>query len=279
MLHEQDATVIKTVFGEDVLEKMNQVFGENEVKFDLNLGGRKLIDPDDYTAKLNEIRGAGIEIGVKEIAKIAGVTLNEGEKKPELVAAKIKDAIKAQLEEQYKNPKPTEELERAMQSALDWKTKYESMTQTYESVLSEKEQLALTLDEKIKRMEEEAENTMIMASIPKSVQIQTEYALTLVKAGVVADKDEDGNTVYRDRKTGKMYIDGASRPLTLEDTLKVFFEKAGLVNNVDGGRQQIIKRNNALGLTSEAAFKKLKDEGIDPMSQEGLKRYTEYTKK
>jgi hypothetical protein len=279
MLHEQDATVIKTVFGEGVLEQMNKVFGENEVKFDLNLGGRKLIDPDEYASKLNEIRGAGIEIGVKEIAKLAGITLNEGEKKPEVVAAKIKDSIKTQLEEQYKNPKPTEELERVMQSALDWKTKYEGLAQTHEAVLTEKEQLALTLDEKIKRMEEESENTMIMASIPKSVQIQTEYALTLVKAGVVADKDEDGNTVYRDRKTGKMYIDGASRPLTLDDTLKVFFEKAGLVPNAGGGAQQNQKPNNALGLTSEAAFKKIKDAGIDPMSQEGLKLYNEYTKK
>jgi len=278
-LHTDDATVLKTIFGEDVVSKINQILPEGDVQLGLNLGGRTLIDPDEQKKKLNDMREAGIEIGVKEVAKMAGLTLGEGEKKADIVAKKLQDTIKAQLSEEYKNPTPAAELERALQTALDWKTKYETLDQTHQSVLTEKEQLGQTLEQKVQEYKQKEEVTRIMSSIPKEVKVKSEYAVALVKAGVVTDTDEAGNTVYRDKETGKMYMNAASQPLSLEDTLKVFFQKSGLIPEAGGGASQSSNPTAALGLSPDAALKRLKDEGIEPMSAEGLKKYAEYTKK
>ena len=39
-LHTDDATVLKTIFGEDVVSKINQILPEGDVQLGLNLGGR-----------------------------------------------------------------------------------------------------------------------------------------------------------------------------------------------------------------------------------------------
>jgi hypothetical protein len=278
-LHADDVTVLQTVFGEEVVGKINQILPEGDIQLGLNLGGRTLVNPDEYKKKLNEMREAGIEIGVKEVAKMAGLTLNEGEKKADIVAKKLQDTIKAQLAEEYKNPTPAAELERALQTAMDWKTKYETLDQTHQTVVAEKEQLGQTLEQKVKEYKQKEEYTRIMSSIPKEVKVKSEYAVALVKAGVTADTDENGNTVYRDKETGKMYINAASQPLSLEDTLKVFFQKSGLIPEAGGGTPQSSNPTVGLGLSPDAALKRLKDDGIEPMSEKGLKLYAEYTKK
>lgn len=279
-LHADDATVLKTVFNEEVANKISQLIPEGtEVQLGLTLGGRTLIDPDEYKRKLETSREAGIEIGVKEVAKVAGLTLGEGEKKADIVAKKLQDTIKAQLAEEYKNQTPAAELERALQAAMDWKTKYETLDQTHQTVLTEKEQLGQTLEQKVQEYKQKEEYTRIMSSIPKEVKVKSEYAVALVKAGVTTDTDENGNTVYRDKETGKMYINAASQPLSLEDTLKVFFQKSGLIPVAGGGTPQGSNPTVGLGLSPDAAFKRLKDEGIDPMSPDGLKKYAEYIKK
>jgi hypothetical protein len=278
-LHADDVTVLQAVFGEEVVGKINQILPEGDIQLGLNLGGRTLVNPDEYKKKLNEMREAGIEIGVKEVAKMAGLTLGEGEKKADIVAKKLQDTIKAQLAEEYKNPTPAAELERALQSAMDWKTKYETLDQTHQTVVAEKEQLGQTLEQKVQEYKQKEEYTRIMSSIPKEVKVKSEYAVALVKAGVTTDTDENGNTVYRDKETGKMYINAASQPLSLEDTLKVFFQKSGLIPEAGGGTPQDSNPTVGLGLSPDAAFKRLKDEGIDPMSPDGLKKYAEYIKK
>lgn len=278
-LHADDVTVLQTVFGEEVVGKINQILPEGDIQLGLNLGGRTLVNPDEYKKKLNEMREAGIEIGVKEVAKMAGLTLGEGEKKADIVAKKLQDTIKAQLAEEYKNPTPAAELERALQTAMDWKTKYETLDQTHQTVVAEKEQLGQTLEQKVQEYKQKEEYTRIMSSIPKEVKVKSEYAVALVKAGVTTDTDENGNTVYRDKETGKMYINAASQPLSLEDTLKVFFQKSGLIPEAGGGTPQGSNPTVGLGLSPDAAFKRLKDEGIDPMSPDGLKKYAEYIKK
>lgn len=278
-LHADDVTVLQTVFGEEVVGKINQILPEGDIQLGLNLGGRTLVNPDEYKKKLNEMREAGIEIGIKEVAKMAGLTLGEGEKKADIVAKKLQDTIKAQLAEEYKNPTPAAELERALQTAMDWKTKYETLDQTHQTVLTEKEQLGQTLEQKIQEYKQKEEYTRIMSSIPKEVKVKSEYAVALVKAGVTTDTDENGNMVYRDKETGKMYINAASQPLSLEDTLKVFFQKSGLIPEAGGGTPQGSNTTVGLGLSPDAALKRLKDEGIEPMSEKGLKLYAEYTKK
>lgn len=282
-ISQADKTVLSTLFGEEVVTRLSGALPETEgeLSLGLNLGGKKLYDPEDVVKKANIGRDAGIEIGYKNVAKEAGVDLMDGEKDPKIIISKYKQKIVSELEEQYKNPKPTEELERAMKKALDFETKYTQLNETFNLTKQEVEEWKSKYEKKEVEIKEENLNNKILTSLPKKMVINEEDALLIAKNNLVFDADDDGKEVIRDKRSGKLYVDGASNPLELKDVLKLIAEDRGWVGSnpaPDGGNGNGQPRA-VKGLSMEQAIEKIKKEGLDPMSTEGLIKYREYTKK
>lgn len=277
--NQSDKQVLVAVFGEDLATKMSGALpdGDGEVSLGLTLGGKKIYSPDDVDRRINTAKDAGIEIGFKKVSKELGIELADGEKDAVIIAKKYSERRGAELEEKYKNAKPSEELERYMKKTLDLEASVDSLKQTNVDLTNN----ASEWEEKHKnltvRIEEEKRGNRILSSLPKKLIIGKEDALMILSNSISFDKDDDGNEIIRDRN-GKPYINKASEPETLENVINVIAEdKKWIGGNVPASNNP--RRDGISGLTMDEAIQKVKTDGISPMSTEGAQKIAEYTKK
>jgi hypothetical protein len=274
-----DTQVLTTLFGDEVVGKLSGALSDTdgELSLGLRLNGKVLTEDQQ-----KELRESGVQqgkqISSKEMAKLLGVELGEGEKDPKVVAEKLKGTLQSQLEEKYKNQTPTDELLAAAKKATEWEGKYKKLFETHEQLGKTAKEWEQKYAQKEKDIANEALNNKILQHLPEKLRIDKSDALIVMRSALSFDKNESGQTVIK--KGDKEYLNPVGEPESLENVVKLFSEeKKWLKGNGGMGGDNRNPSNTPSGYTPENARKYIIEKGIAPTSAEGLKLYAELTKK
>jgi len=273
-LSQADLQVISTVFGKTVEEISGAISNEENVSLGLRLNGRVISQEDEKQIRENGIQ-QGKEIGSKELAKALELDLDAGEKDPKIVAEKLKSTLSATYEDKYKNQSPPEALLLKEKEALEWKQKFEKLTGTYEEKVQEVEQWNGKYSELEKTYKQKELNQKVKKALPDKMKFDKDDALIIFNA--TYGFDDEGNVV--DRNKNEKVLSATGTPETLENVIANLAEQKKWVRgsgiNGAGGEGGYSGKK---GLSPEEAEKVLKEQGIDPGSQEGLDKFIEMTK-
>lgn len=274
-----DLKTISTVFGKSLDEISGALSSDDEVSLDLRLNGKVLSDEQQKELRESAVK-QGKEIGWKEIAKGLELDLEPGEKDPVKIAEKFKTTLSSQLEEKYKNPNPTEEQIALAKKAAEWEGKYKTLFDTFKTKEQEVDEWKGKYEQKEKAIKDEALNNRILSSLPNEISMDKGDALLIIRNSLKFEETENGLNIF---KGDKLYKDPVGDPEPLEDVIKSFTEEKGWVKQPGGmggdNRNPQGGVSGKKGLTPDQAYKYLKEKGIEPASQDGIKIYRELTSK
>ena len=276
MLNQADLQTISTVFGKTVEEISGAISSEEEVSLDFRLNG-KVYTTEEIEAKTKVNKEAYIEIGLKNVAKEAGIELSPGEKDPKIIATKLKENIVAGMEEKYKNMTPPEELKNALEKTVEWENKYNQLNSTYEEAtktLEESNKKYSDLQSQIKIKER---NNKILSAFPEKMKMDKSDALLIVTNTLAFENDEIGNLQIK--KDGKTILDAVGENETLDNVIKSFAEEKGWMGKKGVKGNDRNPDGDPRGMTDEKAIAYMEEKGIDPMSNKGSKIFLELTSK
>ena len=279
MLSKNDLQIISTVFGKTVEEISGAISNEEEKALDLRLKG-KVYSTQEIDDMRRTLTDAGVEIGMKNIAKAAKINLEAGEKKPEIIAQKITDSITATLEEKYKNPEPGEELTKAIEKHKEWELKYNKLSETHETKVEEIDDWKDKYETVVVENANKSLNEEIMSAFPEKMKMDLSDALLITRNNLKFEKNEDDKRVIK--RGGDIVLDAVGNPETLKNVVKSFVEEKKWIKvNGMGGDDRQPGGGSGLptGMTNEDATKYLEEKGIEPMSTKGSDMFVELTKK
>lgn len=278
-ISQADLKTISTVFGKNIDEISGAISSGEEVSLGLRLEG-KIYNDDQVKAFKESGVQQGKEIGVKDIARALEIELEAGEKDPVKVAEKLKNTISLHFEEKYKNPNPTAEQLALAKKADEWKGKYDTLFETYNTKEKEVVEWKEKYNQKEEMIKNETRNSIIRNALPKDILLSTEDALMIINGSFKYEQTEDGQTMISNGKT--IYKTPVGEPDTLENAVKAFSEEKGWLKSNGGMGGKDEKRIPSLhkkGLSPTEALKYIKEKGLEPASQEGLTLYRELTSK
>jgi len=256
MISQADLKVIQTVFGKTAEEISGAISSEQEVSLGLRLNGR-VISQEDESALKTTLTDAGVEIGLKKIAKEIGLTLEAGEKDAKIIAEKLKASITTDLEDKYKNPQPGEKEKELEEKLIAERLKYDKLFSTHDLTLKqieEKEQAFNGLQKEIKTKER---NNSILKTFPEKMNMNRDHALLIITNTFEFD-EVDGQQLIK--KGGQIVTDAVGRPEKLENIIPSFVEENGWVKGYGmGGANRPPLVSNKGGKTPDEAAKIVKE--------------------
>ena len=259
-----DENVLTTLFGKEVVDKLSGALksDDGELSLGAKINGRVMTPDDEKTIREGAIL-QGKELRSKEIAKELSIELLPGEKDPKVIAKKFTNTITEIMEVKYKNQKPSEIEEELKTKLKDSETKYDVLSNTHNTILSDYK----NLESKIKVKERD---NSIMKSFPEKMNMDKGDAL-LILTNNFEFSEQEGKQIIK--RGGEIVRNGAGLPETYENVIKSFVEEkhwigSGGMNGKDRSGSQHKK-----GLTAEQAEKAIIESGKDPGSPEGLKMF------
>jgi len=265
------------VFGKTSDEISSAISQEGEVLLGLKLPG-KIYTQDEIEGLKTAIRGAGVEIGLKQISKQFGIDLNGEDKTPEFVANKIKSIVSNEFEEKYKNQTPDEKLIELQKKIEEQQKSYDKLKGTYDSTITQVDEWKNKYSELENNYESKEINNKILSYLPEKLKIEKEDALNLIRLGIQVEKTDNG-IIYK--KNGQIITDAVGKPETLENVVKSFVEEKKWIrgSGMNGKDTEIGINGLPKGLTESDAYKWLEDRNIEPMSEEGTEKFLQLTSK
>lgn len=277
MISQVDLQTISTVFGKTSDEISSAISQEGEVSLGLKLPG-KVYTQDEIEGLKTSIRGAGVEIGLKQISKQFGIDLNGEDKTPEFVANKIKSMISNEFEEKYKNQNPDEKLIELQKKIEEQQKSYDKLKGTYDATITQVDEWKNKYSELENNYESKEINNKILGYLPEKLKIEKEDALNLIRLGVQVEKTDNG-IIYK--RNGQIITDAVGKPEILENVVKSFVEEKKWIrgSGMNGKDTEIGINGLPKGLTESDAYKWLKDRNIEPMSEDGTEKFLQLTSK
>ncbi len=224
-------------------------------------------------AKTNELRtnsrGAGVEIGIKQVYEKFGVT---GEKTPDAAKEVLSNYFKSSSSEDL--TKKEQEIaalkeqiskgDQNTQDAIEYKRKYDTLKSTYEKEKSEYDNKLTEINATIFNKERD---NMILSTIPDNTIIERNDLLTLIKSSTNIEKDEHGR-FYVKGEDGMPKQDTLGNTLAADQYLKSiisekYMKKGASDPGGNGGGEGGEKK------TFDDTLKELQEKGIDPGSEKG----------
>jgi len=277
MISQADLKVIQTVFGKTAEELSGAISSEQEVSLGLRLNGR-VISQEVESALKTTLTDAGVEIGLKKIAKEIGLTLEAGEKDAKIIAEKLKASISTELEEKYKNPAPGEKERELEEKLIAERLKYDKLFGTHDLTLKQIEEKEKAFNGLQKEIKTKERNNSILKTFPEKMKMNRDHALLIITNTFEFD-EVDGQQVIK--KGGQVVTDAVGKPEKLENIIPSFVEENGWVKGSGmGGDDRPPTGSNKGGKTPDEAAKIVKEKyGDNAASTEGIKLYSELTAK
>lgn len=279
MISQADKTVLSTVFGEEMVEKISGAFATTEeVSLGLRLDG-KIYKPDEISLVKNEAVKQGKELGYKEIAKNLDLQLEAGEKDPAIIAGKFKTVLSTQFEEKYKSQTPTEELIAAAKKAGEWEQKYNALFDTHKKVEQTATEWQQKYAEKEQAIANQQYNVEILSYLPDKLPLAKDDALLIMRNIIEKRTDDEGNVIYYIEN--KPVLDAVGNPEALKNVVALAVDKKEWLKapGMGGGDRGGAGNSLPKGMTTEQAREYVVKKGIVPTSPEGLKLLSQLTKK
>ena len=246
-----------TIDGQEISPEKLQEFLTSDKEVELKVNGVHFFN-DDELAQLkknekkisyDEGRTAGEEMTIKAIKNLKGLDF-EGKTIDNLV-----NAYDSKLKVEF-GKEPTEKVK-------EWEGKYNTLKSTYDTEKSllekEKEQLS-------KQLKDHTVNANLQASIPELNGIKKHYASTLFR---MEYDIEDREGVLIAKKGGEIVKDKLGSPLPVNELFTSFASDNGWLKTPGRGAGNEPGQSSKFKTTNEA-MKYLKDNNIDPTSNEGL---------
>lgn len=277
MISQVDLQTIATVFGKTSDEISSAISQENEIALGLRLPG-KVYTQEEIDDLKTSVRGAGVEIGLKQVGKIFGVDLSGEDKTPDLIAQKIKTTISKEFEEKYKNQTPSDELIELKKQIEEQQKSYEKLKGTYDTTITQVDEWKNKYSELENNYESKELNNKILGYLPEKLKLEKEDALNLIRLGVQVEKTDNG-VIYK--RNGQIITDAVGKPEILENIVKSFVEEKKWIrgSGMNGKDTEIGGSGLPKGLTESDAYKWLEDRNIEPMSEEGTEKFIQLTSK
>lgn len=276
MFSEADQLVIQTVFGKTAEEISGALSSTEVVPLGLKLSG-KIYKPDEIETIKTSNQDIGIEIGYKKVSKAAGLTLEAGEKDPDIIAEKLKTGIETTLAEKYKNQTPPEELANALNAVKTAEDRYNVLLGTHDKMkedldLSNNNYIKLQSDIQTKEMENE-----ILSYFPEQMTMDRGDGLLIVK-NVLKTDDVDGVKKYS--YNGELITDNLGNPAPLKDVVGLIVEDKKWVKGAGTGEGDKKKTGGTMptNLSDDDAMEYIIKQNKEPMSTEGSQMMVELTK-
>lgn len=276
MLTQADIQVISTVFGKPVDEISSAISdNEKEVALDLRLNG-KVYTPESIEELKETIRGAGVEIGFKQIAKNLGLEISSDEKDPEIIANKFKSQLEKSYEEKYKNQTPSDELLELKNKIEMAEAKYNKLNDTYQNSLKDLESQKENYNKLQQENSLKERNNRILSAFPEKMKFDKNDALLIT----VNNFEETENGII-DKRTNQVVTDPVGEPEKWDNIIKAFSEEKGWLgrSGMNGKDRGHNGSTTPKGMSDDQAYKYLTEKGIAPMSEEGSSLFLELTAK
>lgn len=275
MLSQANKEIIATVLNVTVDELSGALSSENEVTLDLRLGGRVISQEEESRLKTTST-DAGVEIGMKKIAKAAGLDLQPGEKDAQLIADKLKTSITTTLEDKYKNMTPSEELIALQTKAQEWEQKYGKLNETYETANTKVQEWEQKYNGLQNDIIQKDINSNLLKAFPDKMKMDKDDALLIARNAFEFDNTETGIIAKRN---GQIVTDPVGNPEKLENIIKSFVEEKQWIktNGMNGSDRGANGSGLPKGMNDEQAMQYIKEAGKDPMSSEGSAMFLELT--
>lgn len=276
MFSEADQKVIQTVFGKTAEEISGALSSTEVVPLGLKLSG-KIYKPDEIETIKTSNQDIGIEIGYKKVSKAAGLTLEAGEKDPDIIAEKLKTGIETTLEDKYKNQTPPEELANALNATKEAENKYKVLLGTHDQLKTDLDESTanyskLQSDIRTKAMENE-----ILSYFPESMTMDRGDGLLIVKSVL---KAEEADGVKKYSYNGELITDNLGDPAPLKDVVGLIVEDKKWVKGKGTGEGDKTKTRGTMptNLSDDDAMSYIVKQGKEPMSTEGSQMMVELTR-
>lgn len=278
LLNQADSQVFEAVFGKDALDKVSGALTSlEEMPLGLRITG-KILTPEQITENKETAINQGKELRSKELAKALGLTLDAGEKEPEIIAEKLKSVLSATYEEKYKNQTPAEETIALAKKASQFEDSNKKLLETLGLAQKEVVEWQDKYTKKEQSEKEEKLNTEILSCFPDKMAYERADALLVTKHILKEEKDDNGVITYL--VNGARQLDSLGNPESLKNVISfiVDMKKWNKAPGMGGGDRKP-EGSGIKGLTPDAAKVMIQSKGINPTSQEGLKLFKEYTSK
>lgn len=274
MLDAKTIGFISEVTGKSTEEITTAITSESEV----SLGD---INGTYYTQEENElrnktVRASGVEIGIKQAYKAAGIEFSDNEKNPESLVSKFQAhySSNSQLQSDY------DELKRQLDGKgatvkeyNELKSSYDTLKGTYEREKGELEGELNTI--KTKQSQRDITN-FIESTFPEKATLSREDLTAIAQSRYTVFKGEDGE--FYAKKGGETVKGKTGEPKKAKDLYSTLWE--GYIKQEDNG-VGANKRKGQSGqkMSPEEAYKYIKETtDIAPTSDEGMKMFSELTK-
>ena len=276
MISQADLQVISTVFGKSTDELSGALSSEKEEPLGLRLPGRILTQEQE-----KELRESGVqqgrELGYKDIAKGLGLTLDSGEKDAIKIAEKFKTTLSTEFEEKFKNMTPTEELQKSLAKINDWETKYSKLNETYEGAQAKIGEWETKYNTLQSENDNKEINNNILSVLPEKLKIDKVDALLIIRSIIKPEKTDAGIIYKRD---GNTITNAVGNPETLDNIVKSLVDEKKWIRGAGmNGDDLEDDKNKKKGMSKDDAYKYIVSKGIQPGGTEGLKLFSELTKK
>jgi hypothetical protein len=246
-----------TIDGQEISPEKLQEFLTSDKEVELKVNSVHLMNDDEFnTLKENskkvgysEGKSAGEEMTIKAIKNLKGLEF-EGKTIDNLV-----NAYDSKLKVEF-GKEPTEKVK-------EWEGKYNALKTTYET---EKSALEKQTEQLNKQLKDHTINSNLQASIPELNGIKKHYASTLFRMEYDIE-DRDGVLIAK--KGGEIVKDKLGSPLPVNELFTSFASDNGWLKTPGRGAGNELGQSSKFKTTNEA-MKYLKDNNIDPTSNEGL---------
>lgn len=246
-----------TIDGQEISPEKLHEFLTSDKEVELTVNPIHLMNDDEFNVLkenskkvgYSEGKSAGEEMTIKAIKNLKGLDF-EGKTIDNLV-----NAYDSKLKNEF-GKEPTEKVK-------EWEGKYNTLKSTYDTEKSllekEKEQLS-------KKLEDQDINSNLQSSIPELNGIKKHYASTLFR---IEYNIENRDGILIAKKGGEIVKDKFGSPLPVNELFTSFASDNGWLKTPGRGAGNEVGQSSKFKTTNEA-MKYLKDNNIDPTSNEGL---------
>jgi len=275
MLSQADLQVIQTVFGKTTEELSGAISSTEEVTLGLALKG-KVYTPEEAKALEVKSQDAWIQIGVKKMAHELEVELGEGEKDVTIIASKLRAKVDEEFEEKYKDQTPDEKLAQSIKAKEAIEEQYKALHRTFrEKEVELKKEQESSAEYKKTVAQKEFDNNML-SYFPEKLLTDRGDAL-LISKNAISSEEIDGTTYYSINGERVLAADGI--PADLKTTVQKLSENKGWVKGVGKKGEDDKKGYHAItNMSDNDAMAALEKRGVNPMSPEGSKQFSEMTR-
>jgi hypothetical protein len=274
MISQENLEFISQVSGVSVEKLSGAISNENEVSLDMRLNGRIITQEEERDIRTTAT-DAGVEIGLKKLAKAGGLDLAPGEKDPEIIIGKIKGSVTSTLEEKYKNMTPSEELQAAKDEVKDWQNKYSRISETYKAKETELDEWSNKYNSLQKEIANKEINNTILKSFPEKMKMDREDALLILRNNFNIEKTDNGLLI----KDGDNIVqDPLGNPEKLEKVVSAFVEKKGWVKSRGGMGGSDESGQGGRTYTPDEAVKVVTEKYGNAASPEAIALFNKLTK-